>query len=92
MDEVLKKKPQKDIKKLEEELREQYKSYGEKANKGLADIWNEIMWSEKISPTERKLSDEKLKKIRNLFIKALEERKKEEEKIKKTASRRVIQK
>lgn len=83
MDEKTKKKLQKNIEIAEQELRKQYQPYGDKINKELANLWYEIMWSEKMLPTERKLSDEKLKKLRNLFIEVAEERRKELEEKKK---------
>ncbi|GEM_PF-7056939 len=65
----------KEIEKLEKKLREAYKPVKEKANKALADIWYEIMWSEKMPPEKRTFTNEKLKELRALFIAALQEEK-----------------
>ena len=75
MDKATKEKLLKNIEIAEQKLNEQYWPYRDKVNKELASIWYEIMWSEKMPPHERKLSDKKLKKMRNLFIKVLEEEK-----------------
>ena len=75
MNKETKEKLLKDIEIAEQQLREQYRPHREKANKVLADILYEIMWSEKMPPSERKLTDEKLKKFRELFIVAAQEEK-----------------
>lgn len=65
----------KEIEELEKKLRDAYEPVKERANKALADIWYEIMWSEKMPPEKRTLTDEKLKKFRELFIATLQEKK-----------------
>lgn len=65
----------KKIEELGKKLREAYAPYKEKADKALADIRYEIMWSEKMPPEKRTLTAEKLKEFRKLFIAALQEEK-----------------
>lgn len=73
--EITKEKLLKDIEITEQQLSEQYRPHRKKVNKAIAEIWYEIMWSEKMPPEERTLTAEKLKKLRELFIAALQEEK-----------------
>lgn len=65
----------KGIERLEEKLREAYEPVKEKANKALADLRYEILWSEKMPPEKRTLTDDQLKEFQKLFIAALQEKK-----------------
>ena len=84
MDQETKEKLQKDIELAEEELRKVYAPYKDKIKKELANIWYEILWSEKMPPEKRTFTDARLKELRKSVIAALQEkREQEEEKLQK---------
>ena len=75
MDKETREKLLKDIEIAEQKLREVYRPHKEKVEKAMADIWYEILWSEKMPPEKRTLTDEQLKKFREFFITAMQEKK-----------------